>query len=99
MKNLELELQLKENRRYIGEDDKGNKVYVFPSEYDGNLILKVENCPSGWYIETLMDRQWGDPIKIQPNSKFRIGYDMGSNWYGDITLYEETRFYKALMGV
>jgi len=92
-------LKLKENRRYIGEDDKSNKVFIYPSEYNGDLVLKVENCPSGWYIETLMGSEYGEAIKIQPNSKFRVCYDGGSNWYGNITLYAEEIFYKALMGV
>ena len=48
MKNLELELQLKENRRYIGEDDKGIQGILFfhLNMMATTIIRKIENCPS-----------------------------------------------------
>jgi hypothetical protein len=85
------------NRKYIGEDQEGRKVYLERSSYTpGGLVLKVENAPSGWYIDTLESTQYGESKIVAPNNTITVCYDGGQKWYGTIKFYDPNRFYAAL---
>tara|TARA_R110002049_G_scaffold282837_1_gene462770 strand:+ start:3027 stop:3422 length:396 start_codon:yes stop_codon:yes gene_type:complete len=86
------------NRKYIGEDNKGRKVFLERSEYNlEKLVLKVENAPSGWYIDDLEGTEYGDSKIIAPNNTITVCYDGGQKWYGTIKFYDPNRFYAALV--